>query len=124
MSRPGSNDPGENDGRIAPELRLLNARRFGGQYSLTADELDALLSSGHYRKSLGSPPHAAHYRRSLDDGSCLHLIVEDGRASMHRDRFDPHRDPVSLGSHLATEARSESAAVVASACYVVKLLAR
>lgn len=107
------------------ELRVLAAKSgFGAHRPITRRERERLLASERYEKSLGSPHHASHYRRSLPDGSCLHLVVEDDHASLHCDRFDPHRDPVSLGWHLVTEARSEWMASVAFAYFVVKLLAR
>ena len=39
----------------------------------TAGSTLRLIGSGHYRESAGSPHDATHFRRSLSDGSCLHL---------------------------------------------------
>lgn len=74
---------------------------------VTSEDVTRLLDSGNYRPSLGNPPQAQHYRRSMIDGTCLHLIVENEIASLHCDRFDPHRSPMSLVFHLLTESRHE-----------------
>ncbi len=95
-----------------------------GERLIARAEARALIASGHYRKSAGSPYGATHYRRSLDDGSCLHLVIEEERRRLHHDAFDPHAGLFSLGMHLTHEARSEAASYCALAWSVVKLLAR
>jgi hypothetical protein len=91
---------------------------------LTDAEAHELLASGCYRHSTGFPYAGSHFRRSNADGSCLHLVWRDGVPHLHRDRFDPHASPLSLVMHLTNEARSESAATLAMAWSVVRLLAR
>jgi hypothetical protein len=98
--------------------------RISREVELTADEVDALLASGHYRRSTGYPYDAQQYRRSNADGSCLHLVWRDGRPRLHRDTYDPHASPLSLYMHLADEARFEVAATCAMAWSLVRLLAR
>jgi len=95
-----------------------------GERTITPEEAAALVASGRYRSSTGSPYDATHYRRSLDDGSCLHLVIEAHRRRLHHDAFDPHGSLFSLGMHLAHEARPEAAAYCAIAWTMVKLLAR
>ncbi len=94
------------------------------ELDLTADQAEALIESGFYRRSTGYPYDAMQYRRSNRDGSCLHLVWRDGRARLHRDIYDPHASPMSLYMHLNNEARFEAAATCAMAWAVIKLLAR
>lgn len=98
--------------------------RSNGERSVTRKEADALVASGHYRKSTGAPHDATHYRRSLSDGSCLHLVIEGRRMRLHHDAFDPHTSLFSLGMHLMHEARSEAVTFGALAWSAIKLLAR
>jgi hypothetical protein len=95
-----------------------------GERLVTRSEARVLIASGYYRESTGSPYGATHFRRSLGDGSCLHLVIEERRRRLHHDRFDPHTSPFSLGMHLVHEARSEAVSYCALAWSVVKLLAR
>lgn len=94
------------------------------ELELTADQAEALIASGFYRRSTGYPYEAKQYRRSNSDGSCLHLVWRDGRARLHRDIYDPHASPMSLYMHLSNEARFEAAATCAMAWTLVRLLAR
>jgi len=95
-----------------------------GERSVTKREADALAACGLYRVSTGSPASATHWRRSLPDGSCLHLVVQARHCRLHHDAYDPHANLLSLGMHMTHEARSEAAALVALAWSAVKLLAR
>jgi hypothetical protein len=95
-----------------------------GERLVTRKEARVLIASGYYRKSTGSPYGATHYRRSLSDGSCLHLVIEEHRRRLHHDAFDPHTSLFSLGMHVTHEARSEAVSYGALAWSVVKLLAR
>jgi len=107
------------------ELRVLeHDAHSNGERLITRKEAAVLIASGYYRESLGSPLGATHYRRSLDDGSCLHLVIEEHRRRLHHDAFDPHAGPFSLCMHVTHEARSEAASYGALAWSVVKLLAR
>ena len=109
----------------AVERRVLDHDfRSNGERLVTRKEARALIASGQYRKSTGSPSSAVHYRRSLGDGSCLHLVIEGDRRRLHHDAFDPHASLFSLGMHVTHEARFEAAAYGALAWSVVKLLAR
>jgi len=98
--------------------------RSNGERLVTRKDARVLIASGYYRKSTGSPYGANHYRRSLSDGSCLHLVIEEQRRRLHHDAFDPHTSLFSLGMHVTHEARSEVVSCGALAWSVVKLLAR
>jgi hypothetical protein len=91
---------------------------------LSSEQTEVLIESGRYKASTGSPYRATHFRRSLDDGSCLHLVIEEQQGRLHWDAFDPHGGLFSLGMHLAHEARSETVSTCAMALRLVKLLAR
>ena len=95
-----------------------------GERVVTADDANALIASGHYRKSTGFPHDALHFRRSLSDGSCLHLVIRDEGSQLHHDTFDPHAGLFGLCMHLSHEARSEAVAYGALAWSVVRMLAR
>jgi hypothetical protein len=95
-----------------------------GEREVSASQAETLVRSGCYRRSSGAPYDAIHYRRSLEDGSCLHLVVDHGRRRLHHDAFDPHAGLFALGMHLAHDARFEAMASTALAVSVVKLLAR
>lgn len=110
---------------FAVERRVLeHDLRSNGEQLITRKEARLLIASGYYRESTGSPHAASHFRRSLSDGSCLHLVLESRRTRLHHDAFDPHANPMSLGMHLMHEARSEAVSYGALAWSVVKLLAR
>ncbi len=94
------------------------------EITLTSEQAEQLVSSGHYRHSTGFPYAATQYRRSNADGSCMHLVWRDGTPHLHRDLFDPHGSPMSLYMHLSNEARSETAATCAMMWSLVKALAR
>jgi hypothetical protein len=107
------------------ERRLFDyGDRISRELELTPAQAEALLESGKYRSSTGYPYDAKQYRRSNADGSCLHLVWRDGRPRLHRDTYDPHASPMSLYMHLSNEARFETAATVAAAWSLVRLLAR
>lgn len=109
----------------AIELRVLGHDvRSNGEQPISRREARVLIASGYYRESTGSPHDATHFRRSLSDGSCLHLVLEKRRTRLHHDAFDPHAGPLSLGMHLMHEARSEAVSYGALAWGVIKLLAR
>ncbi len=107
------------------ERRLLQQDEWQSrEIELTVDQAEELISSGFYRRSTGYPYHATQYRRSNDDGSCLHLVWRAGRPCLHRDAFDPHASPMSLYMHLTNEARFEAAETVALAWSLIRVLAR
>lgn len=107
------------------ELAVLrHGPHSNGERSVTRPEADALIASGLYRESLGAPYGATHYRRSLDDGSCLHLVIEGNDRRLHHDPFDPHRSPLSLAMHAAHDAKAEAVSLVALAWNLVRVLAR
>ena len=109
----------------AVEQRVLeHDLRSNGERLITRRQARALIDSGLYRRSTGSPHDATHYRRPLADGSCLHLVLERRRTRLHHDQFDPHAHPLSLGMHLTHEARAEAVSYGALAWSVIKLLAR
>jgi len=83
---------------FAVERRVLeHDLRSNGEQLITRKEARLLIASGYYRESTGSPHDANHFRRSLSDGSCLHLVLERRRTRLHHDAFDPHANPLSLG---------------------------
>lgn len=109
----------------AVERRVLaHDPHSNGERAVTRREADALIASRLYRPSSGSPASAAHWRRPLADGSCLHLVVEARRRRLHHDAYDPHASLFALGMHATHEARAEAAAVVALAWSAISLLAR
>jgi hypothetical protein len=109
----------------AIERRVLDHDpHSNGERRLRTRQADALVACGLYRASTGSPASAAHWRRSLPDGSCLHLVVQAGHCRLHHDTYDPHANLLSLGMHVTHEARTEAAAMAALAWSAVKLLAR
>ncbi len=77
-------------------------------------QAQALLDSGCFKPSTGWPPWVSHYRCSLSDGTCLHLVIDGDAATLHRDRFDPHQGAVSLLKHLVSDAPVETALTVGS----------
>jgi hypothetical protein len=109
----------------AVERRVLDHDpQSNGERTIRRREADALVAGGAYRASTGSPASARHWRRSLPDGSCLHLVMQDGHCRLHHDGFDPHASLLSLGMHMTHEARTEAAALAALAWSAVSLLAR
>jgi hypothetical protein len=98
--------------------------RSNGEREITAKQAEDLVASGLYRLSSGAPHGAVHYRRGLSDGSCLHLVVETQRRRLHHDAFNPHAGLLSLGMHVAHEARSEALSLVAVGWIALRLLAR
>ncbi|HEX4235534.1 MAG TPA: hypothetical protein VH041_14660 [Caldimonas sp.] len=108
----------------AVERRVLDHDpSSNGERPVTRREADALTASSLYHASTGSPASASHWRRSLADGSCLHLVIEGRRRRLHHDAFDPHANLLSLLMHMTHEARPEAAALAAVAWSTVKLLA-
>jgi len=108
----------------AVERRVLDhGPHSNGERPVARRDAAALVASGRYRASTGSPASASHWRRSLPDGSCLHLVIEGKRRRLHHDAFDPHANLLSLVMHMTHEARSEAAALAAVGWSTVKLLA-
>jgi hypothetical protein len=108
----------------AIERRVLDHdRHSNGERPVTRPAAAALIASGLYRASTGSPASASHWRRSLADGSCLHLVVDGRTRRLHHDAFDPHANLLSLVMHMTHEARSEAAALAAVGWSTVRLLA-
>ncbi len=109
--------------RAVERKALDHEPRSNGERPVTRREADALTASGHYRPSTGSPATALHWRRSLADGSCLHLVIQERTRRLHHDAFDPHANLLSLVMHMTHEARSEAAVMAAVAWSTVSLLA-
>jgi hypothetical protein len=108
----------------AVERRVLDHDpHSNGERSVTKRDAEALVASGRYRRSTGSPASAEHWRRPLPDGSCLHLVLEGRRRRLHHDAYDPHASLLSLGMHATQEARTEAAAMVALAWSAIRMLA-
>lgn len=103
---------------------LAHDRASNGERLISQREVTALVATGLYAASTGSPTSASHWRRALPDGSCLHLVVEARRRRLHHDVFDPHGNLLSLVMHMTHEARPEAAALAALAWSVVSLLAQ
>jgi hypothetical protein len=104
------------------EQRALE-RPAGTATPLTGDEVDRLLRDPAYRSSLGTPAHATHFRRPLPDGRGMHLvIVADGTAGLHWDRFDPQASPTGLLMHLLTDAPEQALSLLAAGSAVLRRL--
>lgn len=103
---------------------LGHDRLSNGERLITRKEARALLRSGRYQSSTGSPYEASHFRRPLVDGSCLHLVIDGRRIRLHHDSFDPHSSMSSLFMHLTHEAKSEAMSYCAMSWSLIKLLAR
>ena len=109
----------------AVERKVLNHDQLSnGERRVTEKQARVLIDSGYYRLSSGFPFGATHYRRSLSDSSCLHMVIEDGQRRLHHDTFDPHASLSSLSMHLTHEAKSEAVTYFAAAWGLVRLLAR
>lgn len=110
--------------RGCERLVLAHGSASNGERVITRRQVGALVATGQYRASTGSPSNASHWRRPLPDGSCLHLVVEPRCCRLHHDAFDPHANLLSLMMHMTHEARPEAAALTALAWSVVNLLAQ
>jgi hypothetical protein len=109
----------------AVELRVLaHDSLSSGEQVITSADATRLIASRRYRKSTGFPHGAIHFRRSLSDGSCLHLVIKGEDHRLHHDMFDPHAGLFRLYMHLSHEAKSEAVAYGALAWSVVRMLAR
>lgn len=71
-----------------------------------------MVGSGKFRPSLGWTLDAEHYRCPLDDGGCMHLVIFRHHARMHRDQFDPERDPISFVLHQIVDAPVQTALLI------------
>ena len=103
---------------------LEHDRNSNGELIISREAAQSLIASGHYLSSTGAPYTAKHFRRSLDDDSCLHLVIENDATRLHHDKFDPHAGPFSLYMHLTEEARWEVVSSCAVAVCLVKILAQ
>lgn len=81
----------------------------GDTFDISLATAQELVRSGGFRESLGSPVWATHYRKSLPDGSSIHVVINGDSASVHRDRFDPHRSIGDLIAHIVAEAPVQTA---------------
>lgn len=109
----------------AVERSVLDHDKFSnGERVVTRNDAKILIGSGYYRKSTGYPYRATHFRRTLDDGSCLHLVLNEHSGRLHHDTFDPHSGWLALGMHLTHEAKSETVTYCALAWSLVKQLAQ
>lgn len=95
-----------------------------GEREISGQQAQQLAASGLYQASTGSPASASHWRRSLPNGSCLHLVIEGPECRLHHDAHDPHANLMSLCLHMTHEARTEAAELVALGWAAVRLLAR
>jgi hypothetical protein len=110
---------------LAIERRVLfHDDHSNGERSIHNSNAEKLISSGGYQRSTGFPVDASHWRRSLPDGSCLHLVIEARTQRLHHDAYDPHSSLYGLGMHMSQEARSEAVSLFALAWSTIKLLAR
>ncbi len=86
-------------------IRLVPVGQHAG---LTDTQARQFLRQFAFVPSTGYPLWAEHRRASLSDGSSLHMVRSRGRWTIHRDRFDPHSDPVSAVTHMVAEAPMET----------------
>lgn len=95
----------------------------GESLPLTPAQVEGLLVDPGYRSSLGHPPGARHFRRTLPDGRGLHLVIaEDGAADLHRDLHDPHAGPGRFLMHLYTDAPTQTLSLLSAGWAVVRRL--
>lgn len=115
--------PEADTGYSAAEALALSSPT-GAHVRLAPAEADALLANIAYHPSLGDPASAAHFRRSLEDGSCLHLIIADEIAELHRDLYDPHGGPSLLAAHLLNESPRPAASVALALVALLRRVSR
>ena len=104
------------------ELRVI-AGASGAAIPLTPAELDSLLANPAYHASLGEPARARHFRRSLRNGSCFHLVIENESASLHLDQHDPHAGPAHLLAHLLQESPVQAFSLFTAAAALLRRVA-
>jgi hypothetical protein len=115
--------PVPDDGYSAAEQDAM-ALPVGTHLPLAPGDVAALLANVAYHPSLGDPASATHFRRSLTDGSCMHLIIAGEAAELHRDRYDPHGGPALLVAHLMTESPRPAASVAVALAALLRRAAR
>jgi hypothetical protein len=103
----------------AIELQVLNSAAALA-VELTAADVDVLLANPSYHPSLGDPATARHYRRSLANGGCLHLVIHHDAASLHFDSHDPHHSPAHLVAHLMQESPAQAYSLLAAAVALLR----
>lgn len=81
-----------------------------------------LIHGWGFRKSAGFPFWSEHWRLTLSDGSCLHIVIDGATATMHHDRHDPDRDLGSLLQHVLVDAPIETAISIFAGCAILALL--
>ena len=104
--------------------RSARSADSGVHLALDARERDELLANVEYRASVGDPANASHYRRSLPDGTCLHLIITESEAHLHWDRHDPHGGPALLAAHLMEESSTQALSVVVAVSGLLNRITR
>ncbi len=100
---------------VAFGLCPIEALEPGQHWAIRLADARHLIRYAGYAPSMGFPFWAEHYRRGLPDGSSLHLVILNGRSTLHRDRYDAHRDLPSLIKHLAIDAPGETLLTVLGA---------
>ncbi|TXI25703.1 MAG: hypothetical protein E6Q67_00365 [Roseateles sp.] len=105
-------------------LVLAHDDTSNGEREISEQEARQLATSGLYQPSTGSPATAQHWRRSLPDRSCLHLVIDGSSGRLHHDAHDPHASLMSLCLHMTHEARTEAVELLALGWAAVSLLAR
>lgn len=108
---------------LSPVERQVMELAPGEALPLTRAQVEGLLVDPGYRSSLGHPPQARHFRRTLPDGGGLHLVIgEDGAAELHRDLHDPHAGPARFLMHLYTDAPGQTLSLLSAGWAVVRRL--
>jgi hypothetical protein len=108
--------------RLSDGERRALGQPAGRPVRLSAGEADRLLADPAYRASLGQPGSARHFRRSMPDGTGLHLVLSAEDAELHRDRHDPHAGPAALLLHLSADAPREALSLLAAGLAVLHRL--
>lgn len=92
---------------------LAGEMRPGQMVELSTDAAWMIANWHCFKASFGWAFGAEHFRAALNDGGCLHLVIHNDHATLHRDRYHPLNDPVSFVLHQVVDAPIQTALVIA-----------